>query len=298
MCNVFRICLRQLSSASEEESSQSETTEPASSSPSRSASASPPPAEPVEEWVYINDNYDLRFYKKEIYRLCKSRDCNGVALFLFLLLSILKGHDVKDEEFVETLCYVGSILRNMDVKHINVQVLKSLQALVECVTNETVLQSVFENLLFDFRIWSSSEFNVRIGHIQFISTQIKDSPQIFRSEYGVRFFLDVITQYYAGNSQMGYSAGRNRENEVQLTQEEVKIIRASLLGLYKMEPYLFTTVTESFLRPNQLVLVPKQRQSLRYVQFFPGQRTHRRPAIRDEKLHSDDVALQGYVQWP
>lgn len=224
------ICLRHLSSSSEAESTQSETTEPANSSPSRSANASPC-AEVEEEWVYINDNYDLRFYKKEIYRLCKSRNCNGVALFLFLLLSILKGHDVNDEEFAETLCYVGSILRNMDVQLINVQVLRSLQALVECVTNDTVRQSVFENLLFDFRIWSSSEFNVRIGHIQFISTQIKDSPQIFRTEYGVRFFLDVITQYYAEDSQLGNSAGRNRENEVQLTQEEVKIIRASLLGL-------------------------------------------------------------------
>ncbi|KAJ7380516.1 Neurobeachin-like protein 1 [Desmophyllum pertusum] len=121
----------------------------------------------------------------------------------------------------------------MDVKLINVKVLRSLQALVECVTNETVLQSVFDNLLFDFRIWSSSEFNVRIGHIQFISTQIKDSSDRFRSQYGVRFFLDVITQYYGENAPMGNSAGRNRENEVQLTQEEVKIIRASLLGLIK-----------------------------------------------------------------
>ena len=148
---------------------------------------------------------------------------------------------MKDEEFAETLRYVGSILRNMDVKLINVKVLRSLQALVECVTNETVLQSVFENLLFDFRIWSSSEFNVRIGHIQFISTQIKDSPPRFRSEYGVRFFLDVITQYYGEHAPMGNSAGRNRENEVQLTQEEVKIIRASLLGLYKMELYHIMT---------------------------------------------------------
>lgn len=153
-------------------------------------------------------------------------------MFLFLLLSILKGHDVNDEEFAETLCYVGSILRNMDVKFINVPVLRSLQALVECVTNETVLQSVFGNLLFDFRIWSSSEFNVRIGHIQFISTQIKDSPERFRSEYGVRFFLDVITQHYSEHAPLGNSAGRNRENEVQLAQGEVKIIRASLLGLY------------------------------------------------------------------
>lgn len=171
---------------------------------------------------------------------------------MFLLLSILKAHDVKDEEFAETLSYVGSIVRNMDIKFINVQVLKSLQALVECVTNETVLQSVFQNLLFDFRIWSSSEFNVRIGHIQFISTQIKDSPARFRSEYGVRFFLDVITRYYGENAQMENSAGRNRENEVQLTQEEIKIIRASLLGLYAMELCIIATKSGTFLRLNKV----------------------------------------------
>ena len=220
LCHVYH---RSPSSTSEEEPSDKE-----SSLPSGTTS----PEQQDEEWVFINDNYDLRFYKKEIYRLCKSHNYNGVALFLFLLLSILTGHDIKDEEFAETLSYVGSILRNMDVKLINVQVLRSLQALVECVTNETVLQSVHENLLFDFRIWSSSDFNVRIGHIQFISTQIKDNPSRFRSEYGVRFFLDIITQYYGEHALMGNSAGRNQENEVQLPQEEVKIIRASLLGWY------------------------------------------------------------------
>ncbi|RMX38939.1 hypothetical protein pdam_00016423 [Pocillopora damicornis] len=217
---------RHVSSTSEDDSSQAGSSVP--SSPSL-----PCTEQQEEEWVYIEDNFDLRFYKKEIYRLCKSRNSNGVALFMFLLLSILKGHDVREEEFAETLCYVGSILRTMDVKFINVGVLRSLQALVECVTNETVLQSVFENLLFDFRIWSCSEFNVRIGHIQFISTQIKDSPERFRFEYGVRFFLDVITQHYSEHAPLGNSAGWHRENEIQLTQEEVKIIRASLLGLIK-----------------------------------------------------------------
>lgn len=228
----YYLCHRSPSSTSEEESSEKESTEAANSVPSNASTSPCEEKQEEEEWVFINDNHDLRFYKREIYRLCKSHSCNGVALFLFLLLSILTGHDVKDEEFAETLSYVGSILRNMDVTFVNVPVLRSLQALVECVTNETVLQSVHENLLFDFRIWSSSEFNVRIGHIQFISTQIKDNPPRFRSEYGVRFFLDVITQYYGENGTIGNSAGRNRENEVQLTQEEVKIIRASLLGLY------------------------------------------------------------------
>lgn len=186
-----------------------------------------------EEWVFIRDNFDLRVYKKDLYRLCKSQNCNGVALFLFLLLSILTGHDIKDEEFAETLSYVGSILRNMDIQFINVQVLRSLQALVECVNNETILQSIYENLLFDFRIWSSSDFNVRIGHIQFISTQIKDNPVRFRSEYGVRFFLDIISQYYGEDASMSNSAGRKHDNQVQLPQEEIKIIRASLLGWYK-----------------------------------------------------------------
>lgn len=79
-----------------------------------------------EEWVYINDNYDFWFYKKEIYRFCKLCNCEGVVLFLFLFLSILKGYEVKDEEFVEIFCYVGSILWNMNVKLINVYVLKLL----------------------------------------------------------------------------------------------------------------------------------------------------------------------------
>ena len=228
---IFSLYHRSPSSTSEDEVSEIGSIETANSLPNNT-SPSPCAEQQEEEWVFINDNFDLRSYKKEIYRLCKSHNFDGVALFLFLLLSIFTGHDIKDEEFAETLSYVGSILRNMDVKVINIRVVKSLKALVECVTNETVLQSVHENLLFDFRIWSSSEFIVRIGHIQFISTQIKDNPERFRSEHGVRYFLDIITQYYGENGTIGNSAGRNRENEVQLSQKEVNFIRASLLGLY------------------------------------------------------------------
>ena len=227
--------LRRCDSMSDKESGTTDLEDPIETSNSVDRCTNPGSAcaDQQDEWVLIDNNYDLQFYRKQIHKLCKSQTSHGVGLFIFLLLSILRGHEVTDEEFVETVSHVGGILRTMDSRFINVPVLKSLQALVECVTNETVLQSIYDNLLFDFRLWSSSEFTVRIGHIQFISTRIKDHPSRFRSNYGVRFLLDVITLYYGECASMENAAGQGGDNGRRLTQEETKIIRASLLGLYE-----------------------------------------------------------------
>lgn len=35
-----------------------------------------------------------------------------------------------------------------------------------------------------------------VGHIQYLSTIIKDDKKYFRKKYGVQFLLDVINAYY------------------------------------------------------------------------------------------------------
>ncbi len=48
---------------------------------------------------------------------------------------------------------------------VDVHVLMSIQLLVETVaeSNKTLLYHIYQYLLFDFRIWSKSDFPVRIG---------------------------------------------------------------------------------------------------------------------------------------
>lgn len=53
----------------------------------------------------------------------------------------------------------------MNPRLIDVNVLMSVQLLVETTAsvNQTLLNLFYQYLLFDFRIWSNSEFPVRIG---------------------------------------------------------------------------------------------------------------------------------------
>lgn len=52
-------------------------------------------------------------------------------------------------------------------KLIDVNVLMAVQLLVEATasTNRTMLNHLYQYILFDFRIWSRSDFPVRIGEL-------------------------------------------------------------------------------------------------------------------------------------
>lgn len=117
----------------------------------------------------------------------------------------------------------------------DVNVLMAIQLLIEQVSlekNTLLLQQMYQCLLFDFRIWNRGDFPFRIGktklsnkilysclwneqpsvwlyssyvilcehfilgHIQYLSTIIKDSRRVFRKKYGVQFLLDTLRIYY------------------------------------------------------------------------------------------------------
>lgn len=116
----------------------------------------------------------------------------------------------------------------------DVNVLVAIQLLIEQASlekNSLLLQQMYQYLLFDFRIWNRGDFPFRIGktrlsdkilygcfgmydlcdfilvmlfisehfilgHIQYLSTIIKDSRRVFRKKYGVQFLLDTLRIYY------------------------------------------------------------------------------------------------------
>ncbi|KAJ4920566.1 hypothetical protein JOQ06_022127 [Pogonophryne albipinna] len=61
------------------------------------------------------------------------------------------------------------------------------------------------------------------GHIQYMSTVIKDNRKLFRKKYGVQFLLDAIRLYY----------GKNSHRDGDLSEDDIRTIRASLCGLIK-----------------------------------------------------------------
>uniref|UniRef100_A0A8C2BAE7 Neurobeachin-like protein 2 n=1 Tax=Cyprinus carpio TaxID=7962 RepID=A0A8C2BAE7_CYPCA len=65
-------------------------------------------------------------------------------------------------------------------------------------------------------------FLVDVSHIQYMSTVIKDSRKQFRKKYGVQFLLDTVRLYYGSGSK-----------DADLSEDDIKTIRASLCGLLK-----------------------------------------------------------------
>ncbi|KAK7926193.1 hypothetical protein WMY93_008503 [Mugilogobius chulae] len=153
---------------------------------------------------------------------------NLVATFLLVLKHFLQRHPINQETLLHThgVSTLGALLQKLPVGHVDVSVLVAMQLLIEQVTfekNQALLQQLHSHLLFNFNIWNKGDFPLRIGHIQYMSTVIKDNRKQFRKKYGVQFFLDAARLYY----------GRNSNKESDLSEDDVRTIRASLYGLIK-----------------------------------------------------------------
>ncbi|GFO07271.1 neurobeachin-like protein 1, partial [Plakobranchus ocellatus] len=153
---------------------------------------------------------------------------NPLAAFITMLRYMLKGMPVNKDLFVQThsASTLGMLIQKVSPQLIDVNMLMAVQYLVEdcddhVPTKTTLLHHIYHYILFDFSLWSRTQFDVRIGHIQYLSTIIKDDRKFFRKKYGVQFFLDIVRQYYSTSS------------ESCLSEEDNKTIRVSLLNLIK-----------------------------------------------------------------
>uniref|UniRef100_A0A673BB55 Neurobeachin-like protein 2 n=1 Tax=Sphaeramia orbicularis TaxID=375764 RepID=A0A673BB55_9TELE len=169
-----------------------------------------------------NQLYFLSFFVTEA-RLEK----NLVATFLLVLKHFLQRHLINQENLLHShgVATLGALLQkvSLPVGHVDVSVLVAMQLLIEQVTyekNQALLQQLHTHLLFNFNIWNKGDFPLRIGHIQYMSTVIKDNRKQFRKKYGVQFLLDAVRLYYG-----------NKESD--LSEDDIRTIRASLCGLIK-----------------------------------------------------------------
>lgn len=130
----------------------------------------------------------------------------------------------------------------------------AVQLLVEFARDAqdpSFLQSLYQHILFDMRIWCRSQFHVRIGHVQYLSNLIHEDRHSFRKKYGPQYLLDVIKQHYQNSDQSDLSI------------DDRKTMRQALLGILKM--YINKEITASdisaitgFLwsvRDNEMVIV-------------------------------------------
>ncbi|XP_046650912.1 neurobeachin-like protein 1 isoform X2 [Daphnia pulicaria] len=152
---------------------------------------------------------------------------NPVSGFLSLLRNVLHHHSTNTDQLVRgsNIAIIGSLMQKVQPSLIDVQVLMAVQLLVEFARDAqdpAFLQSLYQHILFDMRIWGRSQFHVRIGHVQYLSNLIHEDRHSFRKKYGPQYLLDVIKQHYQNDDQSDLSI------------DDRKTMRLALLGILKM----------------------------------------------------------------
>jgi len=198
----------------------------------------------VEDWVLV-DKSTVRTRNMTFSKWARDEDhynLNGAAYFMSLLRNMLIGQISAQEFFLQSkgVQIMGLILQKCDPRLINVGLLMSLQALVESLmqSRDELLKSVYQHIMFDFRIWTDSDISVRVAHVQLLSTYIKDDPEYFNQYFGVKFIVQVINTHYSDNSKI-----QVRENSVELNDGDRKCVRMALLGMATF--YLKSRCSES-----------------------------------------------------
>ncbi|XP_007949943.1 neurobeachin-like protein 2 [Orycteropus afer afer] len=149
---------------------------------------------------------------------------NVVAAFLLMLRNFLQGHTVNQESLVQCQgpAIIGALLRKVPRWAMDMNVLMSTQLLMEQVAAEgcgPLLYLLYQHLLFNFHLWTLSDFTVRLGHIQYLSSIVREHRQKLRKKYGVQFILDVLRTHYSP------------QRERPLVSDELHTVQTSLLGL-------------------------------------------------------------------
>uniref|UniRef100_A0A452VAD7 Neurobeachin like 1 n=1 Tax=Ursus maritimus TaxID=29073 RepID=A0A452VAD7_URSMA len=126
---------------------------------------------------------------------------NLIATFILIVKHFIQRHPINQDNLIHShgVATLGALLQKVPSSLMDVNVLMAIQLLIEQVSlekNMQLLQQMYQYLLFDFRIWNRGDFPFRIGHIQYLSTIIKDSRRVFRKKYGVQFLLDTLRIYY------------------------------------------------------------------------------------------------------
>ncbi|XP_045900213.1 neurobeachin-like protein 2 isoform X3 [Micropterus dolomieu] len=152
---------------------------------------------------------------------------NSIAAFLLMVKNLIRHHPVNQESLLH--CHgpsiIGAMLSKVPGNMIDMNVLIACQLLLEQVFNEgntSLLQQLYQHLVFDFRIWTKSHFAVCQAHVQYLSSVInKGSKQRMKRKYGVQYILDTIRTYYSV------------EKDGSALSEEKQMIQTSLFTLLK-----------------------------------------------------------------
>ncbi|KAL1394330.1 hypothetical protein pipiens_012033, partial [Culex pipiens pipiens] len=152
---------------------------------------------------------------------------NPIACFICLVRNFIYGNELNKESILKNdgIPIISQLLQQCSESLFDVNVLMAVQLLIESVQNEMpsahmeLLHILYKDLVFNFRIWARAQFQIVIGHIQYISTIIKEDRKYFRKHFGTQFLLDTIQEFFAGTCT--------------LPAQDAKMVRDSLLRILR-----------------------------------------------------------------
>ncbi len=158
---------------------------------------------------------------------------NVVSLVLNLIRYLIQNNEIIQDRLQRNdgISLLGFLLQRLPRRFIDINLLRICQEFVveaNKPSDKSLLNSIYEYLIFDFRIWNKAEYEIRIGHIQYISTIIKDDKKYFRKKYGIQFFLDILRTFFATGS---HNSSNNESHSI--NDEDLRNLRNSFFGLIK-----------------------------------------------------------------
>lgn len=162
---------------------------------------------------------------------------NVVSLILNLIRYLFHNSDIMQDRIERNngIPLLSFLLQRLPRRFIDINLLRICQEFVNETINlndKSLLNSIYEHLIFDFRVWNKADYEIRIGHIQYISTKIKDDKKYFRKKYGIQFFLDVIKTYF-GSSYKKPIEPNETQRAQNMNDEDLRNLRNSFFGLIK-----------------------------------------------------------------
>ena len=111
--------------------------------------------------------------------------------------NFISGSELNKENMLknDAIAIISTLLQRCNERLFDVNVLMAVQLLIESIQNEMpsgnmeLLHVLHRDLVFNFRIWAKAQFQIVIGHVQYISTIIKDDRKYFRRHSFTSYLL-------------------------------------------------------------------------------------------------------------
>lgn len=160
-------------------------------------SNTPPIHDEQSDWEMLSSNFYAEWKMMQ----------HPLANFLCFLRYLTHGHESNQENLHNTECLsiIGKMLQKCPRELFDINALMAIHLFIESIqchkspngnVNTSLLMDLYTNIAFNFEIWARLNFQITLGHIQYLNAMLKNDRKYFRKRFGVQYFLDIIQEYY------------------------------------------------------------------------------------------------------